>query len=559
MVREVVDYLHDHKQHFVVMVDPAVAAIDYAPYNRGVEQNAYLFFEGDVYHGAVWPGATAYPDWFAEPTQDYWNNEFKIFFDESDGVDIDFLWIDMNEPSNFCPFPCENATEYSLNNNLPPAPPPVRSPPRPLPGFSCDFQPEGECKRSAQEQDVVVRDQHPVNRARQAFQSFRAREALHKGLPDRDLLFPKYEIANDDGELPAKTARTDLVHANGLTLYDTHNLYGSMMSTASRKAMLARRPGKRPMVITRSTFAGAGRDVGHWLGDNVSTWSHYLWSIRGMLAFNTLFQIPIVGSDVCGFGDNTTEELCARWAMLGAFNPFYRNHNAIDQVSQEFYRWETVAAAARKAIDIRYRLLDYFYTALHEQSSSGHPSLYPMFYLYPDDKGTFDNDTQFFFGPSILVAPVIEEGSPSASVYMPKDAIFYNFYTHEMTEQSLTDIPLFYRGGTITPQRVKSGMTTSEVREQDFELVIALDAQGMAHGSLYLDDGENLEQEGTTLIEFTYKCGMLYAKGRFGYPTSSAIAKITVLDGEGKTAGVSSQSREKEMKKALTGEFKIRV
>lgn len=249
--------------------------------------------------------------------------------------------------------------------------------------------------------------------------------------------------------------------------------------------------------------------------------------------------MPMVGSDVCGFFGNTTEELCARWATLGAFNPFYRNHNDIASISQEFYRWPIVAEAAKKAIDIRYRLLDYIYTAFHQAHLDGTPVLLPLSFVYPKDPKTFGIEHQFFYGDAIMVSPVLKKGSTRVSIYYPSD-LFYDFFTYEVTrgrklavvkeKVGLTDIPLHIRGGTIIPLRVASAKTTHALRKLDFELIVAPGSDGKAEGSLYFDDGISLVQPSSLTVKFTFDGSQLYVHSEGKYPVGSLkFALVTIL------------------------------
>jgi alpha-glucosidase len=225
--------------------------------------------------------------------------------------------------------------------------------------------------------------------------------------------------------------------------------------------------------------------------------------------------------------------------MLGCFNPFFRNHNGDSSLPQEFYLWDSVAEAARKTMSIRYRLLDYIYTALYKQSTIGTPLLNPMFFTYPEDSNTFAIELQFFYGEHILVSPVTEENSTSVEIYLPKD-LFYDFYTYAPVQGTgskltlhdidFTTIPLHIKSGAVIPMRTESGYTTTAVRTKPFSFIVAPTAGGEAAGELYLDDGDSIIQSETSEIKMTYNEKMLTLDGTFEYQAeNNMLQEVTIL------------------------------
>ncbi|KAI0367995.1 hypothetical protein BV20DRAFT_1054381 [Pilatotrama ljubarskyi] len=324
-----------------------------------------------------------------------------------------------------------------------------------------------------------------------------------------DVQKPPYTIANTAGRGHCQRRRpksTDAIHTNSLIEHDTHNLYGTMMSTATHNAMLARSPGQRTLVITRSTFAGAGTRVGKWLGDNFSQWDHLQQSLSGILGMAGVYHVPMVGADICGYAENMTEAL-----MVGAFYPFMGNHNADMSISQEFHRWPTAHV-------------------------DGTPVLNPPWYKFPQDANTFRMDTQFFYSDSILVSPVLEENATSVDAYYP-DKVFYDFHdlvrryvkgggVVHLSDVNFTSIPVAVKGGAVLPLRQKSAMTTTELRKNNFELVVAPALDGTASGSLYLDDSVSITPKTKRSMSFAFKNKKLTVKGTFGHPTGVDVAHV---------------------------------
>ena len=93
------DYLHKKGFHSIWMIDPGVKVEkDYFVYESGTSGNHWVQnHDGKEYHGKVWPGQCAFPDFTIPETKIWWSGLYKNFM----ATGIDGVWNDMNEPSVF--------------------------------------------------------------------------------------------------------------------------------------------------------------------------------------------------------------------------------------------------------------------------------------------------------------------------------------------------------------------------------------------------------------------------------------------------------------------------
>lgn len=246
-----------------------------------------------------------------------------------------------------------------------------------------------------------------------------------------------------------------------------------------------------------------------------------------------------------GFNGNTDSELCARWMQLSAFFPFYRNHNTLSALSQEPFRWESVASASRTAMQIRYSLLPYIYTLFHNAHTTGSTVMRALAWEFPNDPQLAGVDTQFLLGPSLLVTPVLEPQVDYVKGVFPgivDGELWYDWYTQEAVDAKagvnttidapLGHIPVFIRGGSILPTQ-EPGYTTTESRRNPWGLLAALSEDGEASGELYVDDGESLEPSEQTFVAFKVLDGQLKADVKGNYKDGNALGNVTVMGVDG--------------------------
>uniref|UniRef100_A0A8C2U2X7 alpha-glucosidase n=1 Tax=Coturnix japonica TaxID=93934 RepID=A0A8C2U2X7_COTJA len=277
--------------------------------------------------------------------------------------------------------------------------------------------------------------------------------------------------------------------------YDIHSLYGWAQTRPTLEALQSVTR-ERGIVITRSTYPSSGRWAGHWLGDNAAAWDQLSKSIIGMMEFS-LFGISYTGADICGFFNDSEYELCLRWMQLGSFYPYSRNHNEKGTRRQDPASWNsTFVNITRHVMNIRYTLLPYLYTLLHEAHVHGSTVVRPVLHEFTQERTTWDIFEQFLWGPALLISPVMTPGAVTVNAYIP-NARWYDYHTDEVINARgeyrilpapLEHINLHIRGGYILAWQEPAN-TTYFSRRNPMGLTAALNDSLLAEGQLYWDDG----------------------------------------------------------------------
>jgi sulfoquinovosidase len=294
----------------------------------------------------------------------------------------------------------------------------------------------------------------------------------------RDLLDLGFEgFMQDFGEQTFQ----DMRFADGSTGREMHNRYPVLYHRITAEVLEAYRaenPGRHPWFYVRSGYTGrpgsAAYEPTSWGGDNTADWSRAsgIGAVVPDLLNRGLGGAYGYATDIGGYIDTfgrPDAELLQRWAELGALLPVNRLHGS--PVNGTHMPWEYGAEAVeryRGTIELNRSARPLIRQLWQEAQRTGTPIARPLWWDHPDDAEARIQEQQWLLGSDVLVAPVVEQGRDSRSVYFPEGCWervssgqqHVGPATAEVPAP-LGDLPYFFRCGT-TPFGETAGTGESQ-------------------------------------------------------------------------------------------------
>jgi alpha-glucosidase (family GH31 glycosyl hydrolase) len=330
--------------------------------------------------------------------------------------------------------------------------------------------------------------------------------ATYKALTDEALEHGYEGWMEDFGEYTP----LDAVSADGITGTQYHNRYardyhcGVAAATADAGKPLAR--------FARSGWTGsAACSPIVWGGDPTTGYGFdgLESSIYQALSMGTS-GVGLWGSDIGGFfalfDNHLTAELFDRWIAFGAFSAVMRSErDGINLTPFERpHLWDPEHIDLwRKYAKLRTQLYPYLQAAAETYYATGMPIMRHHLLTHPEDAAAQHLDSQYLFGPDILVAPVFIEGDESRAVYLPEGewAEWWRSVDYHSEDGSFAlsrttlhsggaeitvdapreEIPLFVRAGAVISLLAPDVYTLAEHGEGDPSVIRLKDREGQLH------------------------------------------------------------------------------
>jgi alpha-glucosidase len=314
----------------------------------------------------------------------------------------------------------------------------------------------------------------------------------------------------------------------------TRNVYAMQMARSSYEGA-KEAFGKRPFVLTRAGYAGFQRYSAIWTGDNRAEDSHMLLGVR-LLNSLGLSGVAFTGMDIGGFTGNATPALFSRWMQIGAFNPYFRNHTAVNTKSAEPWTFgEEVLETSRNYVNLRYMLMPYLYSTFYEATQNGHPVMRSLAIDYTFDQNIYDEQfqNQYLFGSAFLVAP-FDGTTGFGKVYFPQGK-WYDLYTDEVQagyqpkiiELSAHKLPVYVKESSIIPMQ---SLVQSTAQQPTDTLVVHVYNGSVNNKYVYYeDDGESFNYEKGACYKRTITFDAAKKSVTFGAVEGSLKSKFNTI------------------------------
>ncbi|KAK4008039.1 maltase-glucoamylase, intestinal [Daphnia magna] len=301
-----------------------------------------------------------------------------------------------------------------------------------------------------------------------------------------------------------------------------HNHYGIQ----HLKAFVDQAYGYPFLYLNRASALGNLGRAGYPGDDYTANWASMKMALVQVMEMG-LFGVALSGSPICGVYNSSTiidnlaevkeEQLCTRWYQMGLLLPFAHSMTKLNHRARSPVDWSlNTQRILASYIQLRYKLLSYFYTLFYEASMQGTPVVRPLWYQFPRDNQTYLLSEQFMIGGSLMVCPVMvqddTETSIPISIYFPSGT-WYDYYTGDWIHSGdgerttvttgLNHLNMFILNGSVFTTQ-EPGSSAEQTRLNSYTVTVGFPISSNVTGWLYVDDGKGGDKPAQDLIRFVF-------------------------------------------------------